>query len=131
MAARYAGKTEPQIVEYLERLRNGKQRRAAAAVKFSLEKHLELMRTHPRVGGLLRDGIESEAMQLLERLTEHEVAVKTATKRQEEVAGERNAVIGELQRITGDVRALATVLARTDPELARDYGRAAEAASRP
>lgn len=130
-AARYAGKTEPTILERLNRVRSGKMRRSAAAVKFALEMHLGLAREEPSaIGALLPATVEAEAAQLVERLNAHDAAVKNATEHREKVAEERYQIVGELKQLTSDVRALATVLGRVAPELACEFARAADAPSR-
>jgi hypothetical protein len=116
LAGRFAGKTNPLIVQQLAQLRSGRKGRSAAAVKFALEMHLGLLEEHRReLGGLLPPTIVKDVADLIVQLDVHAAQMKLAREAEQRITAQRNEVVGRLLALVSHVRGLVAVLFRDDP----------------
>ena len=124
MAARLVSKTHPGIAEQLARTKtaNTKDGRSISAVSFSLRLHLDFFRDNKKVlGPLLPKTILKDGERALAALREHRGALDARRKIVEDVARTRAALLRDIRTIVGEVRELAAVLFRREPEIARQF----------
>jgi hypothetical protein len=122
MAARFAAQDHPVIAERLKRVRRGKQRRSAAAVVWALEMHIGLVKKNAaELGKLIPKTTLRDAERLRAALDEHNDRVKNRRDVNEEVSKRRADILRELRTISANVRALAAITFRAEPEIARQF----------
>jgi hypothetical protein len=122
-AANYAAKLNPAIrADNMKKIIPEEQSRSAAAILFALDQYVRLLQEHKRaIGGLLPATIVADAARVAAEYKTNEAALEKAKRAAASVSNQRTKIIGELQRISSDVRALAAVLFRREPELARQF----------
>jgi len=124
MAARFVAKDHPHIAEQLKRVRSGKKRRSGAAVVWALESHVGLVKHKDNVAAF-RKLVPKTALRDAERLraalTEHSSRLSRRREADALTSKRRAAILRELRTISADVRALAAIIFRSEPELARQF----------
>jgi len=123
-AAKIAAVDNPLIGERQRRAQSGPRRRSANAVALALETHLGLVREHSReLAGLVPDQMLARAQQLLSDLQTQRDAAHDHAHASSQLTARRDAMIEQLQQLLGDTRAVAAVIFRDQPEIAREFAR--------
>ena len=87
-----------------------------------LHTYLGLLKEHPKeIGALLPKSTARDVERLASAIEAHGDRVKDARSAGQSVTRRRTKILSELRTLSADVRALAAILFRNKPELARQF----------